>query len=336
MGEAHAAAAEDAYSVYWNPAGLASLEHPQFAMTYNRSFEGVDHQYLSLAYPLRRGSVLDFNLTRLGMTEFQGYDAQGAKTGMIDSSDYAAGLAYSRALMKDRAERPTLSVGLNLKGVWERLDSVSAMTAAADAGAIAYYRPKPGSLSAVPDQEWRLGLSASNLGPGLKFDQARTPLPDTYRLGLAWRCRPGGDSLTLTADQVLSHDERFYAAMGAEYAVFDLLALRMGYRTGQDIGQGFRGGIGFKLKVIELDYAFAGYGELGQMHRVGLTVWLGRPAIAQLDKRMVRDVLQNGKKLLREGRVYDALLEFDKALQIDPGNQAALEYMREANEQLKR
>ena len=63
MGEAYTSITADAYAAYWNPAGLASLEVMEIAATYNQSFEDINHQYVSIAYPLRYGSVLDLNIT---------------------------------------------------------------------------------------------------------------------------------------------------------------------------------------------------------------------------------------------------------------------------------
>jgi hypothetical protein len=64
MGESYTAVTEDAYAAYWNPAGLANMELPEVAATYNASFENVTHQYVSVAYPLKFGSTLGLNLTR--------------------------------------------------------------------------------------------------------------------------------------------------------------------------------------------------------------------------------------------------------------------------------
>ena len=37
---------------------------------------------------------------------------------------------------------------------------------------------------------------------------------------------------------------------------------------------------------------------------------------------------------MKEGRYYEAVLELDQAMQIDPGNRKALEMMRRANDKL--
>lgn len=335
MGESQTAVAEDAYAAYWNPAGLALVAFPQLAATYNRSFAGVDHQYLSLAWPLRAGSTLNVNFTRLGVAALDGFDAQGTRTGGVEAGAQALGVGYGRTLAGDGADLPQLSAGLGLKGVRESLAGASAQTVATDLGLLAVWRPDQRGWAA--GSEWRLGFSALNLGPGLKFDAETSPLPTAYRLGLAWRTRPRGDILTLSADPVLSRDEAAFVAFGAEYAVWRVLALRLGYRTGQEIGTGFRGGVGFKLKAVEIDYAFAPFGELGQMHRLGLTVRLGGAVeTTPPEERLLSTVLERGHRLFKEGRYYEALLEYDRALGLDLGNRSALEGMRRANERLEK
>lgn len=337
MGESHVAVAEDAYAAYWNPAGLASMEYAELALNYNRALEGVDQQFVSFAYPLRYGSTLNLNLTRLGMTSFQGYDARSTKTDLVSSSDLALGAAYGRGLFKDRFERSLLDLGVNLKFIHERLDTAKADAFAADAGAILHLRPRPGRGDKALDRGFRVGLAAKNLGPGLKFDRDRSELPTSYQLGLAWRAYPRGDSLTLSLDQSVGRDEKYHAAFGVEYTAFRMLALRLGYRTGQDIGLGFRGGVGFRLKGVELNYAFAGFGDLGQFHRVGLSFRIGGPVeVTPPEERVLKGILDKGNRLMREGRYYEAVLEYDTALELDPGNKIVLDMMRQANERLKR
>ena len=338
MGEAYVAVAEDAYAAYWNPAGLAAMEYAGVALTYNKALEEVDQQYFSFAYPLQRGETLNLNFTRLGMTPLQGYDATGLKTGDVNASDYALGAAYGRTVLLDDLMRPRLNLGLGVKVIQETLDNVTARTYAADAGALYYLHwLQLRSDAGRQDAGLRLGAAIRNMGPGLKFDSTSSPLPMTYQTGLAWRSYPWGDSLTLSCDQVQSKDEPFHTNFGAELTVYRLLSFRLGLRSGQDIGNGLRAGVGFKLKVIDLDYAYAGFGSLGQMHRVGISARLGGPVDTTAPaERTLQAILDRGQRLLQEGRYYEAVIEFDQALQIDPGNRRALEMMRRANDKLQK
>lgn len=276
MGESYTAVAEDAYSAYWNPAGLASMALPEVAATYNASFEDVSHQYISLAYPLEFGSTLGLNFTRLSVAPFQGYDATGLKTGNIGASDLAIGAAYARTLLKDEIERPIFNVGVNLKNVREDLHGAAASTYAADLGAVYYIRPSNYWMKSVPAQELRAALAVRNLGPGLKFDEESFPLPMSATLGLAWLSHPEGrNSLTVSLDQTVSSDEKYFAGLGAEYVAFQLLSFRAGYRTGQSIGSGARFGVGFRLSFMDLDYSMSPFGELGSMHKLGMSMRFG-------------------------------------------------------------
>ena len=282
MGEAYTSISEDAYSAWWNPAGLASVEGPELAATYNDSMQDVTNQYLSLAYPIRYGSTLGLNVTRLSVAPFQGYDAQGTKNGKVESSDIAAGAAYGRVLLKDEIERPVLNLGAGLKFISEKLDGVSANTAALDLGAVYYIRPDNYWMSKEPAQEYRVGLAVKNIGPGLKFDRRSSPLPLSVTLGGSWLSHPGGNaSLIFSLDQTYANDEKYYTAFGAEYVAFQLLSLRAGYRTGQEIGSGLRFGVGFRLSIMDIDYSMSPYGELGAMHKLGVSMRLGPPVARQ-------------------------------------------------------
>ena len=276
MGEAYTSVTEDAYSVYWNPAGLGSVEGKELAATYNASFEAVSHQYLAGAYPLRYGSTLGFSLSRLSVAPFQGYDAQGIKTGSVSSSDLAVGVSYGRVLLKDEIERPVLNVGAGIKLISEKLDSASASTGALDLGVIYYIRPNNYWMRKMQAQEFRVAASVKNIGPGLKFDKRSSPLPLTATVGGSWHSHPGGgSSFILSLDQTVSKDEKYYAAIGAEYLAFQIISFRAGYRTGQAIGSGIRVGVGFMLSFVNVDYSMSPFGELGAMHKLGISMRLG-------------------------------------------------------------
>lgn len=282
MGEAYTAVTEDAYSTWWNPAGLASVEVAEAGGTYNSSMESVSHQYLSAAYPLRYGSTLGFSMTRLSVAPFQGYDAAGYKTSKVDSSETAFAGAYGRTLLKDEIERPVLNVGANLKAINSRLDTASASALALDLGAIYYLRPSAYWAKNSPAQEFRFAFSLKNVGTGLKYDRESFALPRSATLGAAWVSHPwGAHTLTVALDQTISNDDSYTAAMGAEYFMFQLLSFRAGYKTGQDIGSGLRAGLGFRLAFADLDYSMSPFGELGAMHKLGFSMRFGSPKSRQ-------------------------------------------------------
>jgi len=341
MGESYVSVTEDAYAAYWNPAGLASVERPEFAATYNASFEDVTHQYVTFAYPLRYGSTLDLNITRLSVAPFQGYDATGLATKKVLSSDMAIGAAYGRTLIKDEIERPVLNVGVNLKNISETLDAVSANTFAADLGAVYYLRPSKYWIESVRAQEFRFALTARNIGPGLKFDKETSPLPTSLTIGSSWLSHPNANSsFILSLDNTSSNDEKNTFNLGAEYSAFQLMSFRAGYRTGQAIGSGVRFGFGFNLSFIDLDYSMSPFGELGAMHKVGVTMKFGQSSaraplagktqrvekaaimakketIAQL-QLFANDFIELAKKDLAQRKYVSAEADLNKAFNLEP------------------
>lgn len=303
MGEAYTAVTEDAYAAWWNPAALASLEQPELGATYNASMESVSHQYVSFAYPLRYGSTFGLNVTRLSVAPFQGYDAAGYSTSKIDAADTAVGASYARTLTKDEIERPVLSVGANLKAISSRLDKVTATAFAADLGAMYYLRPANYWMKKVPAQEFRFGLDIKNIGTGLKYDKLSFPLPTSATLGAAWISHPwGAHTLTVAMDQTISNDDKYKVSLGAEYFMFQLLSVRAGYTSGQDIGSGIRMGVGFRLSFVDLDYSMSPFGDLGSMHKIGLTMRFGMPKARQpLEGKTAR--VSSGKMIATKAKI---------------------------------
>jgi len=107
-----------------------------------------------------------------------------------------------------------------------------------------------------------LGVVAQNIGSKLGSD----PLPLTFKVGAASKLR----ALTLAVDLTKPQDNEIYYCLGAEWWLRNVLALRVGYKTNQDIGQGLTAGIGYKFGRICLDYAYVPYGDLGDTHRISL------------------------------------------------------------------
>ena len=89
-------------------------------------------------------------------------------------------------------------------------------------------------------------------------------MPFIIKGGLAFR----QGSLTLAMDIVKPTDNKLYFCGGVEWWIKDIIALRAGYKSNEDIGTDLTIGIGFKKDKIQFDYAYVPYGELGSTHRV--------------------------------------------------------------------
>lgn len=276
MADALSSVTDDAYSSYFNPAGLTSVEMLQFGASYNSSIEDIKHQYAVVAYPYKIGQVFSINYSGLSYGDIKGYDAGGFATKNINTGDKAIGFSYARAFTKDEIERAVLSGGATLKYINEKLDSVSANTFALDIGAIYALRPDKYWLKEIPAQEFRFSAVIKNLGPGLKFDKDSASLPTSFTLGASWISHPfGANKLVLSLDNIFPVDDSYKIALGAEYFLFQLLAVRAGYETGKDIGSKLRFGVGFRLSFVDIDYSITPFGDLGNMQKIGILARFG-------------------------------------------------------------
>lgn len=245
MGDAFTALALDGTSLYWNPAGLTHLKTKEISATYNSWFEEIKQGYVSLVLPSSRGGVgLGINYVDMGGLE--GRDALGNPTGTFQAEDTHIFLGYARKLKRS-------SWGMTVGWLQDVIKHDKKGTFLANVG---FLHPV--------SERFSLGLAAQNIGGKLGSD----PLPLTFKVGLARKLK----ALTLALDIAKPQDNDIYFSLGAERWLKDKLALRVGYKTNQDVGDGWSAGFGLELRKTYLDYAYVPYGDLGNTHRISLRV----------------------------------------------------------------
>lgn len=279
MGEAFIAIANDPSAVYWNPAGLASLQRREVMESHVGWPADVHYDHVTLVLPSRRlgGSIaMQFGLLGTKMQETTELAPFG--TGRdFTYSDVVAGATYARR-WTDK-----LLVGAGLKYVHEDLGSeLGGPTTTAflfDAGSIFYL-----GLGSV-----RIATSLTNFGPALKpagtftspytgevryYDGFDPPL--MFRYGLAFEPVENATQRLTTSFQVdQPADNRQMVKVGAEWSYRHTFALRAGYNFGADelkfsTGAGFNADFGTLRGT--LDYALTDGGMLGAIQRLSLGV----------------------------------------------------------------
>ena len=242
MGDAFTAIADNPTALYWNPAGLIKIKERQLSATYNMWFAEISHGYAGIGFPLAKGA-LGGAINYLSMGDIEERDEAGNLTGSFGASDFDLSLGYAREF------GDKYIFGLSGGIVQDTIagDSKTAFLASL------------GGLFEV-SEFLTLGVAFQNIGTNLGND----PLPFIIKGGLAFKRK----SLTLAMDLAKPTENKMYFCAGAEWWIWDIIALRAGYKTNQDIGAGFTAGIGFKKDKIQLDYAYVPYGELGSTHRV--------------------------------------------------------------------
>ena len=243
MGGAFTAIANDGTALYWNPAGLTQIKQRELSATYNLWFQEIRQGYVSFGFPSLGGTVgLGANYVDMG--DIEGRDEEGNPTGDFGASDTHLFAGYA-----DKFK----NISWGITAGWLK-DKIEKDTETTFLGNIGFLYP-------VSDR-FTLGVVAQNIGSELGSD----PLPLTFKVGAASKLK----ALTLALDIAKPQDNEIYYCLGAEWWLREVLALRVGYKTNQDIGQGLTAGIGYKFGRICLDYAYVPYGDLGDTHRISL------------------------------------------------------------------
>lgn len=256
LGSAYTAIANDATSLYWNPAGLASLHKKEFSAMHGEWLLGSTYDFLGMGVPSRIGT-LGFGVSMLSYPDQQGRDEQGRLTSSFTPRSSAFNLALSRRVVVGT------QLGLGVKLIQSQISSDKAQGVALDLGAIRYMNQAPVSI----------GFALQNIGPGIQFINEQTKLPLTAAGGVGVHVL---GALTLAADiKHRIYDRKTTWAVGTEYSLIPSFSLRTGYalssRLNSEALSGLGAGFGMRMMGYRLDYAITPFGELGNAHRVSLT-----------------------------------------------------------------
>lgn len=273
MAESFTAVANDAYALFYNPAGISEFDKNEVAISHSTWFVGLQHDFIGAVYHLDDQNSVGISVVSLQSddmpvtTEFQPYG-----TGeYFKYGDLAFGATYARK-MTDR-----FSFGVTVKYIDETLAELSMRGVLVDLGT--YYWTGIGST--------RFAVSVSNFGGQMAPSgsvqlvdgstvssfQGFSP-PTIFRIGFAFE--PYQDKQnTVTATAQLNHpaDNSENIAVGGEYSYNSMLFLRGGYKINVEeqsysVGAGVRADAKFAL--VSFDYAFTPYQRLGDVHRFSL------------------------------------------------------------------
>lgn len=311
-----------------NPAALGRSAYKEASFTYNSWLEGISSRQAAYAHPLQGGrGVLAASLYILNVPAIDGYNNSGAPAGAVDAGDLAFGVSYAARLTGPWEDRRSgLFAGGTLKYARESLGPVSAGAALLDAGALWIKRVRGGVLG--------LGLSAQSLGAGFRFDSVTDSAPSVYRAGASYIIVTGGDPITFSLDWKMPKESDSAVCAGVEYQAWRILALRAGYISGEDLGGGLRFGGGVAIKMMQFDYALSSYSKFGAAHRFSLSYKFDKPVeitkYVTWEQEQAKQKTERARSMIRENRYYEAVLELNGALTLDPGNKESLELMRKA------
>jgi hypothetical protein len=261
MGEAYTAVHSDVTASYWNPAGLAKLERPEFGVMHSKVIDN-SLEFIGFSFPVHNYGVLGINgifllyepspLT-LESETIQGY---------IEWMDWALTLSWGRKVSE------YISAGLGAKIIQKRetdpiFGNINGTAYAVDFGII-YEYPYLENLN--------IGMSLQNLGSEIRMEEEKKSdnLPVTFRIGSSYLTYP----FLFTADLTKIIKEDWWANFGLEYELEDLF-LRAGYFRKSGNIKGITYGIGVEFNKFKIDWANVPSGEMigySRQNRVSMII----------------------------------------------------------------
>jgi long-subunit fatty acid transport protein len=292
MGGAFSATANDVSALYWNPAGIARIPGNEALFSYSNWFADINYNWSGAALNLGGMGTIGLSVTYLdyGEMEVTTLSEQDGTGQMFDATDLAMALSYAYNLTDK------FSVGGSVKYIQQRIWNSSASSIAFDLGVL-YYSDIMGI---------RIGSSISNFGDAmslsgkdllvqhdineqiegnndeilanLKTDEF--PLPLLFRIGLAADIIDMEDHLfTVAVDALHPNDNDESLNVGVEYLLYEMIALRGGYKSlfldnaeeGLTLGVGLRYTFAPGLRLF-VDYAYQEFGILDNTQHFALGI----------------------------------------------------------------
>ncbi|MFC2134232.1 PorV/PorQ family protein [Bacteroidota bacterium] len=294
MGGSQVAIVNDVTSGYWNPAGLARLDYPQFALMHEEHFgDLVNYNYGAAAIPWGDDMSVGISVIRLSVdgipdTRSSLWDANG--DGILDIHtdrlDYTQITEFNNtdwAFLFTFAKRQSENFywGANVKIIRRDLAEFGATGIGFDVGAVY-----------IPAENLYLGATVQDVTTTLvAWSTGRNELiSPTAKIGAAYGLDFLGGTIMPALDFDIRFENRQFASnfnlgpvsfdmhLGFEYNYNDVFAVRAGYN---DVKQ-FTLGAGVKLPKLNIDYSFARFNEsesarLPDTHRISLMLTLEQP-----------------------------------------------------------
>ncbi|HFE64086.1 MAG TPA: PorV/PorQ family protein, partial [Caldithrix sp.] len=294
MAGAVTAASNDAFSLYWNPAGITRVHRVTLAGTHTRWFADITHQFMGFVLPVNQSSAVGFQATVLNMDDMEitTIDQPHGTGELFGAQDVAIGATYAVKLTD------FFAVGVTGKYIHQSIYNETASTFAFDLG----------SVLDIPFHGLKLGMSFTNFGGKLQLDgrdltkefdlnpnntlnvgvesRLKTEpweLPVNFRVGLAMDVMGRGagfinsenNRFSISIDGSHPTDSEEFVAFGGEYTFREILSLRGGYRLNRDVEKLFYGmGLNIPLSGANFafDYALASFGELDYIHVISASL----------------------------------------------------------------
>ncbi len=285
MAGAYVLAGDNSEALFYNVAGITkstttfdvSLDRVQwFAdIGYNAlgvTFQPYDGKYGVFGLSFRNANYGDFYGTRVDAASSNGYD----NTGIFSPTAYAIGLAYAKQLTDK------FRIGGQVKYLKQTLgDNILTFGGPQLQNEVSGFAFDFGMIYSTGIRGFDFGMDIKNFAADFKYQQYAFEAPLTFRIGLSLNVfeltglqDKLGQDLLIVADAVHPRDYGEHLNLGAEYKLYKMVSLRVGYKVNYS-EESFTAGLGLNYDLsgsinMRVDYSYGAFGIWNNVQRFSL------------------------------------------------------------------
>jgi long-subunit fatty acid transport protein len=301
MGSAFTCMDNDANTLFWNPAGIAKIKGRELSLNHTQWIVDMKQYAFAAAYGM--GNIGTFGVSFMMMDngsivrtipnrpfedfpeDYESHPEGFYIDGTVVVEQWAAGIAYARQITDK------FSIGGQIKYVYEDLGETDIAVPFYDSteASFGYKRIEDaknrenviafdfGTIYYFGFKDLRVGMSFRNFAQPVKYGFESFNLPVTFKVAmtmnvLSFLNNQEDHALHMSVVAVNPYDGGNRLHIGGEYMLYDLLALRAGYRTNKDIDV-YSFGFGLTPNAfnginLKIDYAYSSAdAAFGAIHR---------------------------------------------------------------------
>ena len=269
LGGGYVANASDPNVLFYNPAGIKTIEHIPISFSFVKHLMDINSASLASTFEIAGIGKFGAAIQYVNYGNFTEANQFGDRTGDFGAGDLALILGYANNISEN------FYYGANLKFIYSNIDDVSSTGLAVDLG-LQYL---------LLDDGWNFGFSVLNLGSQLTaYYNTKEDLPLDVQLGLSKKLAHVPIQFFFSFNKLNAAENRFeYFNAGLEFTLGKAIELRFGYnnkeRKDLKIGStaglaGYSLGLGVNISSYKFDYAFSSMGSIGALHRIGIAATL--------------------------------------------------------------
>jgi hypothetical protein len=282
MGDAMTSLECGSTALFFNPAGMADMKGIfDISGSTNKWIADITHTTFGIAFKPLNGKYGVFGLTAqyVNYGDFYGTVVDAASpqgyddTGIFHLSAYAVGLGYAKQLTDK------FSVGGQIKYVHQDLGSSDIAvfnsndtTKETVSNVLSPLAFDFGTQFRTGIKSLVFGMSVRNFSTQVKYATEGFQAPLVFTLGISMNVLdliqdlPFNQSLIVCVDASHYTDHPEQVKVGLDYKILNLISLRGGYISSNDLG-GFSFGLGITQYGFTIDYAYSPYGVFNNVQR---------------------------------------------------------------------